>query len=206
LTSQSFLSTDGSTNFGTSGLQVSGFWSTRLSHSLSGLLASGSQSTRLSTPCHSNSRILKFRFTLLFGPTIHLSPLIMMAYSTFRKVHITFSDVIRSHHSRLSSRLTGTWCTPMCPHPFQGNPTVRLLSDLWHRSFRRFGVSTSGVRASPHLELLFAEIMKLRSILRLDPMVTYNLWCRSFRNFVYRNFLIPVHSKGFLNLAHVFQV
>jgi hypothetical protein len=183
LTSQSFLSSDGSANFGTSGLRVSGFWSTRLSHSLSGLLASGSRSTRLSTPCHSNSRILKFRFTLLSGPTVQLSPLITVARGTFRKVHVTFGDVIGSHHSRLSSRLTGTWCTPMCPRPFQGNPTVRLLSDLRRRSFRRFGVSASGVRASPHLELPFAEILKLRSILPLDPTVTYDLRCRSFQEF-----------------------
>jgi hypothetical protein len=124
------------------------------------------------------------------GPTAQLSPT-PVARGTFRRVHVTFGDVIGSHHSRLSSRLTGTWCTPMCPRPFQGNPMVRLLSDLRRRSFRRFGVSASGVRASPHLELSFAEILKLLSTLPLDPTVkflSYDLRCRSFQNFGFRYF------------------
>jgi hypothetical protein len=178
----------------------------RLSHSLSGLLASEYWSTRLSTLCHSNSRIPKFQFTLLSEPTIQLSPLITVACGMFRKVHITFGDVIRSHHSRLSSRLTGTWSTPMYPRPFQGNPTIRLLFDLWRRYFWHFEVSTLGVCASPHLELPFVEILKLRSILPLDLMVTYDLRCRSFRNFAYHDFCVPVQLQRFLNPMHIFQI
>jgi hypothetical protein len=87
------------------------------------------------------------------------------------------------------------WCTPMCPRPFQGNPTIRLLFDLLHRSFQRFRVLASGVCASPHIKLVFAEILKLQSILPLDPTVTYDLWCRSFRNFMYCNFCVPVQLQ-----------
>jgi hypothetical protein len=148
--------------------------------------------------------------SLPLGPQYTVSPLTTVARGTFRRVHVTFGDVIGSHHSRLSSRLTGTWCTPMCPRPFQGNPTVRLLSDLRRRSFRRFGVSASGVRASTHLELSFAEILKLLSTLPLDPTVkflSYDLRCRSFQNFGFRYFatcenkVLPLWFPGCRNVV-----
>jgi hypothetical protein len=52
--------------------------------------------------------------------------------------------------------------------------------------FSILGFRASGVRASTHLKLSFAEIMKLWSIHLLDPMVkflSYDLWCRSFPDF-----------------------
>jgi hypothetical protein len=54
------------------------------------------------------------------------------------------------------------------------------------------GFRASGVHASTHLELPFAEILKLLSTLPLDQTVkllSYDLWCRSFRNFGFRYFM-----------------
>jgi hypothetical protein len=58
-----------------------------------------------------------------------------------------------------------------------------------------FGISgfwASRVRASTHLELPFAEILKLLSTLPLDQIVkllSYDLQCRSFQNFRFRYFV-----------------
>jgi len=68
----------------------------------------------------------KSRITLFSGPTTQLSPFTTVACGMFRRVHVAFNDVIGSHHSRLSPRLTGTWYTFMRPRPIQAwNPTVR---------------------------------------------------------------------------------
>jgi hypothetical protein len=45
------------------------------------------------------------------------------------------------------------------------------FSQIYGRSFRRFGVSGIGSSCIPHLELPFAEILKLRFTLPLDPTV-----------------------------------
>jgi hypothetical protein len=65
------------------------------------------------------SPTFKISISLPSGPIVQLSPLTTVAHGTFRRVHITLGDVIVSHHSRFSSRPTGTWYTPMCPRPFQ---------------------------------------------------------------------------------------
>jgi hypothetical protein len=82
----------------------------------------------------------KSRVTLFFGPTAQLSSFTTVACGTFRRVHVSFNDVIRSHHSRLSPRLTGTWYTFMDPRPIQAwNPMVR--SPPWIHDADLFGVS-----------------------------------------------------------------
>jgi hypothetical protein len=82
----------------------------------------------------------KSRVTLFFGPTAQLSSFTTAACGTFRRVHITFNDVIGSHHSRLSPRLTGTWYAFMHPRPIQAwNPTVR--SPPWINGADPFDVS-----------------------------------------------------------------
>jgi hypothetical protein len=119
-----------------------------------------------------------------------------VARGTFRRVHVTFGDIIGSHHSCLSFQLAGTWCTSMCPHPFQSK--IQQLDFSWIYYAYPFGILgflASGVRASSPLELLFAETPKLRSILPLDPMVTYDLWCRSFRDFAFCYFA-TCENKG----------
>jgi hypothetical protein len=97
-------------------------------------------------------RILKSRITLFSGPTAQLSPFTTVARGTFRRVHVTFGDVFGSHHSHLSSRLTGTWYAFMRPRPFQArNPTVRSPPQINDADL--FGISgfrASGVRA-PHI-------------------------------------------------------
>jgi hypothetical protein len=87
----------------------------------------------------------KSRITLFSGATAQLSPFTTMACGTFRRVHVAFNDVIGSHHSRLSSRLTGTWYAFMHPSPIQAwNPTVRFppqingVDLLAFQSFREF--------------------------------------------------------------------
>jgi hypothetical protein len=68
----------------------------------------------------------KLRVTLFSGPTAQLSSFTTVACGTFRRVHVTFNDVIGSHHSRLSPRLTGTWYAFMRPFLIQAwNPTIR---------------------------------------------------------------------------------
>jgi hypothetical protein len=81
----------------------------------------------------------KSRITLFSGPTTQLSPFTTVACGTFRRVHVTFNDVIRSHHSRLSPRPTGMWYISMCPRPFLEKSngqiflrsTVQILSAFW---------------------------------------------------------------------------
>jgi hypothetical protein len=72
------------------------------------------------------------------------------------------------------------------------------------------GFRASGVRASTHLKLPFAEISKLLSTLPLDQMVkflSYDLRCRSFRNFGFRYFMtcenkvLPLWFTGCQNVV-----
>jgi hypothetical protein len=68
----------------------------------------------------------KSQVTLFSGPTTQLSSFTIVACGMFRRIHVTFNDVIGSHHSRLSPRLTGTWYAFMRPLPIQAwNPTFR---------------------------------------------------------------------------------
>jgi hypothetical protein len=94
----------------------------------------------------------KSQITLFFGPIAQLFPFTIVAHGTFRRVHVPFNDVIGSHHSRLSSRLTGTWYAFMHPRPIQAwNPTVRSPPQI--NGVDLFGISWfSGVRVSrfPH--------------------------------------------------------
>jgi hypothetical protein len=117
----------------------------------------------------------KSRVTLFSGPTTQLSSFTTVACGMFRRVHVAFNDVIRSHHSCLSPRLTGTWYTFMHPRPIQAwNPTV--ISPPRINNADPFGVSwfrVSKVRASTHLELPFAEITNTLSTKLLDPMVKF---------------------------------
>jgi hypothetical protein len=74
-------------DFRTSGLRVSGFRFLRLSDLLS-----------FPTP--------DFQISIYFILRAHiaqLSPFTIVARGTFRRVHVTFGDVIGSHHSHLSS-------------------------------------------------------------------------------------------------------
>jgi hypothetical protein len=84
-----------SEDFGTSGLRVSGFRFLRLPDLLS-----------FPTSDFRNSDLL-----YPLGPhntTVSTSTVVS---GTLRWVHVTYDDVIGSHHSRLSPRLTGTWYT-----------------------------------------------------------------------------------------------
>jgi hypothetical protein len=97
-------------------------------------------------------QILKSRITLFSGPTSQLSPFTTMACGTFRRVHITFGDVFRFHHSHLSSQLTGMWYAFMRPCPFQArNPTVRSPLQINNADlFSISGFRALGVHA-PHI-------------------------------------------------------
>jgi hypothetical protein len=72
------------------------------------------------------------------------------------------------------------------------------------------GFRALGVHASTHLKLPFAEILKLLSTLPLDQTVkflSYNLWCRSFRDFGFRYFVtcenrvLPLWFTGCRNVV-----
>jgi hypothetical protein len=90
----------------------------------------------------------------------------------FRRVCITIGDIIGSYHSRLYSRLTGTWYTFMHPRPFQEKPMVRLLPQIYDAYlFQYFGVSRIGSLCIPHLEISFAEILNYDLLFHFDPMV-----------------------------------
>jgi hypothetical protein len=141
---------------------------------------------RLPTPCHYNPQNLKLRFTLFSGPTAQPSPLTAVERGMFWRVHITLGDVIGSHHSRLSSRLTGTWYTLMCPRTFQmksnGQIFLRSMMQIL-LEFRGFGhrefvhpTSRTSICRNP-------EITVYSSAESDDQLPSYDLQCRSFRHF-----------------------
>jgi hypothetical protein len=82
----------------------------------------------------------KSRIPLFSGPTAQLSPFTTVACGTFRRVHITFNDLIGSHHSLLSPRPTGTWYISMCPRPFleksNGQIFLRSTTSITSRTFK----------------------------------------------------------------------
>jgi hypothetical protein len=120
---------------------------------------------------------LTFKILIYFTLRAHIaqwSPTTTVARGTFMRVHVAFNDVIRSHHSHFSSRPTGTWYISMCPCPFLVKSNRSDLSQIYNAN--PFGVSgfrASEVRASTHLELPFAEILKSLSIKLLDPTVKF---------------------------------
>jgi hypothetical protein len=81
-----------SEDFGTSGFEVSVLETSRLAFL-------------------SNLRLLKFQFT--YPPSSHSTTISTstMASGTLRWFHVTYDNVIGSHHSRLYPQLTGTWYT-----------------------------------------------------------------------------------------------
>jgi hypothetical protein len=134
-------------------------------------------------PNISTSEILIY-FTLR-AHLVQLSPTNTVARGRSRKVHVTFSDVIGSHHVHFYFRELG-FREFVHPHtsPFSivEIAKLRFTLRLIQRSIflppiysvDRFGTSefwASGVCASAHLILPFAEILKLWSTHLLDPTV-----------------------------------
>jgi hypothetical protein len=143
------------------------------------------------------------------GPTAQLSPT-PVACGTFRRVHVTFSDVIGPTILACLLDSLARGAHP-CVHVHSKEIQWLDFSQIYGTDI--FGISgfrASGVRASPHLELPFAEIPKLLSTLPLDPTVkflSYDLRCRSFRNFGFHYFatcenkVLPLWFLGCRNVV-----
>jgi hypothetical protein len=101
----------------------------------------------------------KSRVTLFSGPTAQLSPFTTMACGTFRRVHVTFNDVIGSHLSRFSSCPTGTWYFAMCPRgsPPLTRPQSYLLSGF--QTFQSRNTNVLRIRDSPNPDFRWMTLL-----------------------------------------------